>query len=132
MLKRSPNGPDRILISFQDWTPDMMLLSSKLHMLPKPDCTDTAHEVGIDRLNNLHRGPEAIEALFYLSDDFKYCPTHDAVLKLGKVVIKANAELDALLAKRRRLGVGLQERRKKPAKVAPMRTSGPIRFRRGN
>ena len=35
MIKRSPNGPDLILLSFGDWTSDMMALSSKLHMLPK-------------------------------------------------------------------------------------------------
>jgi hypothetical protein len=123
MIERK--GPKQVLLSFEDWTSQMMILASKLHRLPSPpgETRLKTHEVGIDQLSNLPNGNEAIEALFELVDDLNYCPDCHEVVWLGKVVIKANDELDALLAKRRR---------KKPAKVAPKRTKGPIVFRRGN
>jgi hypothetical protein len=125
---------NKALISFEDWSPEMMILATKLHRLPKPD-GETAHEVGIDRLNNLPHGPEAIEALFDLADQMKHCPDHREVVMLGKIVLKANVELNALLAQRKRYDVGRIERRrgKRPVKkLPPIRTAGPIGFTRGN
>jgi hypothetical protein len=125
-------GGNKVLLSFEDWSSEMMILASKLHRLPKPDAEtgDKTHEVGIDKLSNLPRGREAIEALFDLSDDLNYCPDYEEVVWLGRVVIKTNMELDALLAKRRRDRVGLQEKRRK--RTTPIRTTGPIGFTRGN
>jgi hypothetical protein len=126
---------NKVLLSFEDWTPEMMILSSKLHMLPDPpgERAPRNHEVGIDHLNSFPRGSEAIEALFDLVDDLKYRPDGTDVFRMGMYVIKANVELDALLANRRRDGVGLQERRRKRlSKISPTRTTGKIGFTREN
>lgn len=126
------SGPNKVRISFVDWTSGMMLLSSKYHTLAKPD-GDTAHEIGIDRLNNWPLGPEAIDALFFLSDDLKVCPNHKEVLRLGKAVIRMMIAVDVLLVKRKRIHIGaLERRRKRPAKIVPIRPTGKIVYRRGN
>jgi hypothetical protein len=50
------------------------------------------HEVGIDKLSNLPRGHEAIDALFNLVDDLKYRPDYQEVFRMGMLVIKTNVE----------------------------------------
>ena len=133
MIKRSPNGPDLILLSFGDWTPDMMALASKLHMLPKPEGEEATHEMGIDRLHNLPWGDQAIAALFDVADMLEVCPNHNEVIRLGKTLLKINLALNKLLAKRAREGAARQERRTKtPVKVLPIRTTGKYGFRRRN
>jgi hypothetical protein len=93
-------GPTDVKLSFEDWTSDMMALSTKLHRLPKSEDRLVSHEVGIDWLNSLPGGPEAVIALFDLADDLKTCPDCHQVLWLGKAIIKANTELNDLRQER--------------------------------
>jgi hypothetical protein len=125
---------NKLSISFEDWHEAMYALSSKLHHLPlaKGETGPKTHELGIDELNNLAGGDKVIEDLFWLVDELKVAPDYKEVVRLGKIVMRTNVELNVLLAKRRRDRVYLQDRRQRLKKLAPIRTVGPIGFRRGN
>ena len=57
--------------------------------------SNTAFEIGVDRLSKLKGGPQAIEDLIELAKEgqFAECPGHEQVLELGKALIQVDAEL---------------------------------------
>ena len=136
MIEPIPNCTDRVWISFGDWTPSMMALASKLNRKPdRPgDDRPRSHELGVDRLSSLPRGRLAIDALFDVADELPYCPDHEEILALGKVLIASHVELEVLCESRRRNRTYLRDREKK--KTAPKKrviscnlpTNGKIGF----
>jgi hypothetical protein len=135
-IERSPNR-NKVRVVFDDWDADMMVLSSKLHLKPDHphEVVERNHEIGIDRLSKLPHGHEAIDALYELADDLKYRPDAQDVLRVGILVIRANYELNSLLRKRKRKGIGKQEwgrRTKSVKRLPPIRTAGPVGFTREN
>ena len=84
-------------VSFRDWTPTMMALSSRLWRLPLPPKRNLRnHEVGIDRLAGMKFGRVAIGMLFEHAADLEYCPNHSEVVKMGLALLKLCGELELL------------------------------------
>ena len=141
MIEPVPDSPDKVWISFDDWTPSMMALASRLNRkADRPgDDRPRSHEIGIDRLSQLPMGSLAIDALWDISEEWKYCPDHEEVVERGKAVIKMYVELEVLCEKRRRNRTYLKDReraKKTPPKKRVIRfnlpTNGKIGFTRGN
>jgi hypothetical protein len=133
MIEQIPNS-DKVWVSFNDWTPDMMALASLLNRKPdRPgEQRPRSHEIGIDELSKLPMGRFAIDALWGVADELTYCPDYDEILALGRTLICAYAELEVLCEKRRRQKVYLQDRERANArkKTPPLvqRTSGAVGF----
>ena len=130
MIEPVPNHPDKVWISFDDWTPSMMALASRLNRKPDRPGDDgpRSHEIGIDQLSKLPLGHLAIEALWDISEDWKYCPDHEDVVQRGKAVIKMYMELEVFCEKRRRQKTYLQDRERANAKTKRASEKRVIRF----
>jgi hypothetical protein len=127
MIEPVPNKPDKVWVSFGDWTSDMMALASKLNRKPDPPgkTQSRSHEVGVDQLAKLPLGSLAIDALFEIADELPYCPNNEEIVAMGKALIKAHAEFRMLREERKKKQTYLQDRAR--AKGTPK-----FGFRRGN
>src|SRR5262249_39571561 len=86
MIEQKPDGT--VDLSFDDWTPQMMALSSRLHQLPSPPGRIKNHEVGVDRLSKMRSGAVAVKLLFRHADELEYCPTESEVVRLGLALVR--------------------------------------------
>jgi len=131
MIEPVPNSPDKVWVSFGDWTPDMMALASKLNRKPDPPgkTQSRSHEIGVDELSRLPMGGFAIDALFEVADELPYCPDHEEIVALGKRLIQMHVEFRVLREIRKRKQMHLQDRAKARDRAKGTRKFG---FTRGN
>lgn len=95
MIEEKPDGT--VDVSFEDWTPQMMALSSRLHQLPAPPGGKRNHEIGVDRLSKTRSGATAVKLLFRYAGELEYCPTESEVVRLGLALVRTAADLDRVL-----------------------------------
>jgi hypothetical protein len=119
VAKRDGKGPDQMIhikpdgnraITFDDWTGDMMTLSTRLYRMPAHPAYGGYgnHEVGIERLARLKYGDQVITALAQLAGELEHRPTEDELFALGQAWLAHKAEM--VLFRRSRASQGRRER----------------------
>ncbi len=102
MIVIDPDDGAKVL-SFEDWTCEMIQLSSALWDLPpRPDHTGPAtHENGVDQLARMSRGELAMDLLYDYAGELDYRPDEDEVIRLGLRLVELDLDLNGV---RRRYG----------------------------
>jgi len=99
VIRIEPDG--RTILSYRDWTANMMALSTAIYELParRPGVEGggrSTHLLGIDRLARMRDGDWAIILLYDHIKELEYRPDEAEVLLLGKTLLMLDREVAEL------------------------------------